>query len=84
LSLTNGSNWLTEVILSSLLSSSDSFSIPSSGMESICRTDGPLPCGLKLEPGREFGSAVQLIAMCPGMRNRDRGYCRYDVCVLPE
>jgi len=56
-----------EVILSSLSSSSDSFSIPSSGTESICQTDGPLPCGLKLEPGCELGSAVQLIVMCLGM-----------------
>jgi len=35
-----------------LLSLSDSFSIPSSGMELICRTEGPLLCGQKLEPGR--------------------------------
>jgi len=56
-----------EAILSSLSSLSDSFSIPSSGMELICRTDSLLPCGQKLEPGCEFGSAVQLIAMCLGM-----------------
>jgi len=56
-----------EAILTSLSSSSDSFSIPSSGMESICRTDSPLLCGQKLEPGREFGSVVQLIVMCLGM-----------------
>jgi len=56
-----------EVILSLLLSLSDSFSIPSSGMELICQMDGPLLCGRKLEPGREFGSAVQLTAMWLGM-----------------
>jgi len=67
LSLTNGLNWLTEAILSSLSSSSDSFSIPSSGMESICQTDGPLLCDLKLGPGRVLGRAVQLAAICPAI-----------------
>ena len=53
--------------MSLLSSSSDSFSIPSSGMESICQTDGPLPCGLKLGPGRVLGRAVQLAAICPAI-----------------
>jgi len=56
-----------EAILISLSSLSDSFSIPSSGMESTCQMEGPLLCGLKLEPGHEFGSVVQLIVMCLGV-----------------
>jgi len=56
-----------DAILISLLLLSDSFSIPSSGMESICWTEGLLPCGRKLEPSRKFGSVVQLTAICLGM-----------------